>query len=273
MSKTNFKKLIAFLEYKMRTKKQQLLNTVVKHQMANFKSIPIIIISFNQLLYLEKLVSFLLNKEYTNIIIVDNNSSYKPLLEYFKNIENKVTLYRLKTNDGHLALWKNTTIFNTHCKGYYAVTDADVVPLNECPDDFMKYFRKLLDKAWLCTKVGFSLKIDDVPDTNPNKKHVLEWESKFWTTKINSLAYKAEIDTTFALYRPGYQYKLKDFTKAWRTDYPMQAIHGGWYLDVDNLTEEQAYYINTANQSASWNIDSKGVLVNIKHKPLYKDES
>ncbi|RED48372.1 glycosyltransferase family A protein [Seonamhaeicola aphaedonensis] len=272
ISITNVKKFTALLKYAFNLKKNHALNKTVRHQIKNYKAIPIIIISFNQLYYLEKLITFLLNNGYANIVIIDNNSTYKPLLQYFKTIKDKVTIYRLKTNHGHLALWKNQTIFKAHCKGYYVVTDADVVPVTECPEDFMLHFRKLLNKAWDRTKVGFSLKLDDIPETNPSRSKIMNWESKYWTTKIHDVAFKAEIDTTFALYRPGYKYKLKDFTKAWRTDYPLQAIHGGWYIDIDNLTEEQEYYIKTANQSASWNINTKGELVNNIHKPLYKDE-
>ena len=102
-----------------------------------------------------------------------------------------------------------------------------------------------------------------------HKLNILKWESHFWKSKINEKVYKAEIDTTFALYRPRYRYKLKHFTKAWRTDFPLQAKHGGWYMDINNLTEEQQYYMKTANDSASWQMSKQGELINKKHKPLY----
>ncbi|TWO34380.1 glycosyltransferase [Seonamhaeicola sediminis] len=273
ISGTYINKLIVFIKHLVFTHIAYLFNATVRAQLKNYKHIPIIIISFNQLYYLEKLVTFLLEKDYRNIVIIDNKSTYKPLLQYFKTIEHKVTLYRLKTNNGHLSFWREEELVEKYTKGYYVVTDPDVVPIKDCPEDFILQFRKLLDKAWNITKVGFSLKIDNIPDVNPNKSKIISWESKYWTTKIHNLAFKAEIDTTFALYRPRYKYQLKDFTKAWRTEYPLQAIHGGWYIDINHLTEEQEYYIQTANQSASWNINAKGELVNDVHKPLYKDES
>lgn len=272
IAKRHISKLFKLVTHKLRLYVHRYLNPVVRQQLKDVKQIPIIIISFNQLKYLKALVDFLLRNHYRNIVIVDNDSSYKPLLDYFKTMPSQVTLYRLKQNNGHLVFWKHKALFERYTKGYYVVTDADVLPLDACPDDFLKTFIKLLDKAYDRTKVGFSLKLDDIPDTNPNKSNILIWESKYWATKIHPLAYKAEIDTTFALYRPGYQYQLKDFTKAWRTDYPLQARHGGWYLDINYLTDEQKYYIKTANQSASWNIDAKGKLINQAHKPLYNNE-
>ena len=245
-------------------------NSIVRNQIKDFKQTPIIIISFNQLYYLKQLIAFLQKNEYKNIVIIDNNSTYPPLLEYYENLESTIVIHRLKDNLGHLSFWKRADIFKQYSKGYYVVTDPDVVPIDVCPENFLEEFRKLLDKAYDRTKVGFSLKLADIPNTNPNKSKILEWESQFWKSKIRPTAYKAEIDTTFALYRPYYNYNLKHFTKAWRTDYPLQARHGGWYIDIDNLTEEQEFYLKSANESASWQINQAGDLVNKVHKTLYE---
>ena len=250
-----------------------LFNRTFRQQRKHYKNIPIIIISYNQLYYLKKLVEFLLEKGYRHLVILDNNSNYPPLLDYLAAIESRVTVIRLDENKGHLAFWKTAEVYKSYSKGYYVLTDPDVVPVDNCPENFLLTFRRLLDKAFDRTKVGFSLKLDDIPYTNPNKDHIERWESKFWSTKIHPLAFKAEIDTTFALYRPRYRYRLKHFTKAWRTSYPLQARHGGWYFDVKNLTNEQTYYMKTANDSASWHIDAQGKLINVKHKSLYSNDA
>ena len=272
ISKARLSKLIKLIKHKRRVWYNHHFNPVVKAQLKNPKSIPIIIISFNQLKYLKQLVNFLLKHEYSNIVILDNKSTYKPLLDYFESIEKQVTIHRLQKNIGHLSFWESEAIFKKYSKGYYAVTDADIVPVEDCPDQFLSEFRKLLDEAYDRTKIGFSLKIDDILETNPNKEKIVQWESQYWKSKIKRTVFKAEIDTTFALYRPNYKYQLKHFTKGWRTDYPIQARHGGWYIDINNLTEEQQYYMKTANASASWQIDEQGELMNPTHKPLYTDE-
>ena len=252
---------------------QRYFNITIVRQRKNPKTIPIIINNFNQLFYLKQLIESLQKRGYTNIVILDNNSSYKPLLDYYKSIEKAVKIHRLSSNYGHLSFWKQSELVEKYTKGYYVVTDPDIVPLAECPDDFLKTMLKLIDKAYDRTKVGFSLKLDVIPDCNPQKKTIQDWESQFWTSKIHPLAYKAEIDTTFALYRPGYTYQKKNFTKAWRTDFPLQAIHGGWYINPHDLTEEQAYYQNTANISASWLLEKDGELKSNLHQKTYTNES
>ncbi|WP_347924934.1 glycosyltransferase family 2 protein [Pontimicrobium sp. SW4] len=238
-------------------------NKVTLKQNKNYKSIPIIIVSYNQLFYLKKLINFLLKNEYSNIVIVDNNSNYKPLLTYFDELKDKVEIHRLTENFGHRVFWEQKEIFNKYNKGYYVLTDPDIVPLNSCPNDFVLKFKQLLDKNWKLSKVGFSLITDDIPDTNPNKTKILEWENRFWKNKTKSGDYQSSIDTTFALYPPKNIWSFREnFYHAIRTNNPYMAIHGGWYMDIDNLTEEQKFYMSTASSSSSWNINSKGDLAN-----------
>jgi hypothetical protein len=266
-----WQKLKLLIKHSLNLIYHRLCNKVVARQKKDPKSIPVIIISFNQLTYLKQLVNWLTDNNFKKVVIVDNSSTYPPLLEYLKGIENKVTVHYMENNEGHLVFWKNKELFKKYSKGYYVVTDADIVPIEDCPDNVMQLLITQLDRAYDRTKVGLSLKIDDIPEFYPNKKAVLIWEGQFWKSEIHPNSYKAEIDTTWALYRPGYKYKLKRFTKAWRTKPPYTARHGGWYIDADNLTEEQKYYIQTANHSASWNIDSAGNLVNEIYKKIYKN--
>ncbi|RZN83112.1 MAG: glycosyltransferase [Winogradskyella sp.] len=270
--KYRYGRIIAFISNMHFVYIKCFFRSLIRQQRKSPKTIPIIIINFNQLFYLKQLIDSLQEKGYSNIVVIDNNSTYKPLLEYYNTIEMDVKIHRLDSNDGHLSFWKHKELVEKYTKGYYVVTDPDIVPLTECPDDFLKTMLKLLDKAYDRTKVGFSLKIDTIPKHNPQMEKIKEWEKQFWTTKIHPKAYKAEIDTTFALYRPGYTYQRKNFTKAWRTDYPLQAIHGGWYINPANLTEEQIYYQKTANESASWLLEEDGELKSELHQKTYTNE-
>uniref|UniRef100_UPI0040480F33 glycosyltransferase family 2 protein n=1 Tax=Mariniflexile sp. TaxID=1979402 RepID=UPI0040480F33 len=239
-------------------------NLNVLRQNMDYKSIPIIIISFNQLYYLKQLIGFLKKCNYTNIIIIDNNSTYIPLLDYFETIASTVTIHKLKENYGHLVFWKHKELFAKYSKGYYVVTDPDIVPVEDCSKDFVLHFKKILDKNFQVTKVGFSLKIDNIPDSNPNKQKVIDWEQQFWKNKTKDGNYIADIDTTFALYKPKYEYEEFFFYKSIRTKKPYLAMHGGWYLDTKNLTEEQNFYFATCNDSSSWRINEQGELHNQK---------
>lgn len=236
-------------------------------QRVDYKNIPIIIISFNQLYYLRELVTFLLKHNYRNIIIIDNHSSYPPLLEYFNSIESKVKIIRLNKNYGHTVFWDNESLFKKYSSGYYVITDPDIVPVSDCPQDFLKTFYCLLKENKNITKVGFSLKIDDIPETNKNKPFIVQWEKQFWENKEKNY-YLAGIDTTFALYRPNYR-KKEGFCDAIRVDYPYQAIHGGWYIDNDNLSEEQKFYMKHTSASSSWRVDDDGNLLNEEYKNYF----
>ncbi len=92
-------------------------------------------------------------------------------------------------------------------------------------------------------KVGFSLKIDDIPYTNINKQKVIDWESQFWKNQNKDADFIFKIDTTFALYRPYYKYNSKDFYDAVRTNIPYQAAHGGWYLILKILLKNNFFIL------------------------------
>jgi len=226
----------------------------------NYKEIPIVIINFNQLFYLEQMIEFLLNRGFKKIVIIDNNSTYPPLLEYYDRIQSQVTVHRLDTNEGHLVFWKRQDLFEKYINDYYVVTDPDIIFNRNLPKHFLNYFKVLLDHYSWATKVGTALQIDDIPNSFLPKEKVLKWENKFWVTKLMKNVYFADIDTTFALYRKYYKYD-SNFFIAIRVSGNFLAKHGGWYLDIKNLTEEQKFYMQTSDSSNSWKMDENGDLI------------
>ena len=160
--------------------------------------IPIIINNKNHLTYLRRLITSLERRGYHNIYIIDNASTYTPLLKFYE--ETSYTVFRLKENVGFCALW-DTEIFDMFKGQYYVYTDSDLELIDECPDDFMVVMHYIANKYGL-NKVGFSLPIDDLPAHFANAEEVKKWESWFSTIKIERLAFEARVDTTFALYKP-----------------------------------------------------------------------
>lgn len=238
---------------------------LLKNQVANPLSIPIIIINFNQLHFLEKLVNFFLNRGHENIIIVDNKSSYPPLLEYYNELKSNsnVTIELMANNYGHMVFFNNKSLQKKYGKGFYFLTDADIVPNANLPLDFFEIMLKFMKNNFVnITKVGFALDIDSIPDYYTKKQNVINWEKAFWKnrTKEKEESYFALIDTTFALYKPGYPNKNKnaEFFYGIRLANDFTALHGGWYIDYNNLTEENIFYQNTAQESSSWKIDKDG---------------
>lgn len=230
--------------------KHILKNPVVKYQRKNPKSIPIFIISYNQLDNLRNLIEYLSSRGYSNLNIVDNASNYPPLLDYLEKIRDEFRVFKMDKNYGYRVFWLKKSTFEEKLKGYYAITDPDILPHKDCPVDFMHVFLQILESYSGIDKVGFGLRIDDIPETNPRKNEILKWEQKFWKNPTPCGNFYADIDTTFALYRPGHNHISY---KGIRTKKPYLARHMGWYIDPANLSENESFYQATAGSSHFWN--------------------
>jgi hypothetical protein len=204
----------------------------------NYKSIPIIINNFNRLGYLEELIASLEQRGYTNIFILDNCSTYPPLVAFYRSTPH--TIIRLARNTGYMALWK-TDVFKKFRRGYYVYTDADVVPVEDCPPDFLLHLLNLLKKYPQVEKIGLGLKIDDLPDQYALKQEVIDWELQFWKKEVEKGVFDAPVDTTFALYKP-YAKGNAEQCPAFRTGGKYLARHLPWYENSARPTEEAIFY-------------------------------
>jgi len=238
---TRYYKLIAVL------KRTFLLPSKNYSSGKNIFEVPIIINNRNRVTFLKQLINWYQNAGYKNIVVLDNDSTYQPLLEYYK--ESGVKVIYLKKNVGHLALWKSG-VHKQFYKDYYVYTDPDVLPIENCPVDFMQHFITILNKYPNIEKIGFGLKIDDLPDYYAKKDDVIDWEKKHWEVQIEHDVYDAALDTTFALYKP--------FTRgdiwvqnALRTGGNYIARHLPWYENSSNITDEDKYYLNNMKKGAS----------------------
>lgn len=240
-------------------------NSFVRKQRKNPNSIPVIVINFNQLGNLKKLIDFLLERKIEDIVIVDNKSNYPPLLEYYKTIQPEVKVEIMDKNYGHMVFFENERLQKKYGQGYYFVTDADILPNPDLPNDFIKTMINKMDKYnKKIVKVGFALDIDTIPDYYPLKEKVINWEKQYWTNELEKNIFFAAVDTTFALYKPGYPTKFKvkphQFYHAIRIAGNFTCKHMGWYLNAKALTEEQVHYMKTSSTSNSWKFDNEGNL-------------
>jgi hypothetical protein len=236
------------------------LNKPARVTSATLKNIPIIINNYNRLDCLRHQITWLERAGMRNIYIIDNASKYPPLLAYYRQTQH--TVFLLNRNVGFMALWK-TILFQKFRNDYYVYTDPDILPIEKCPLDVIKYFYDLLQKYTDADKVGFGLEIQDLPNSYPLKDKVQLWEGKFWKEDIEPNVYSAPIDTTFALYRPGRMGGSE--LRALRTGGSYLARHISWYLDPCNLSDEELYYIQHAGSSSSWTAELLGKEHNLKY--------
>ncbi len=171
-----------------------------------------------------------------------------PLIEFYKTIRYNIIYF--DENLGHMAFWKSC-LFDKYRDNFYILTDPDILPTEECPNDFIKVFFNNLRKYPFVRKVGFSLKIDDLPSDAILSKDAYDWEKQFYDYPIDkSQLYYAPIDTTFALYLPDRFCKKIDFLSAFRTMEPYTARHLPWYKRAHEKTEEDIYY--SSHKTNGW---------------------
>jgi hypothetical protein len=162
----------------------------------------------------------------------------------------------LDKNLGYKALWISD-VFKQFKDSYYVYTDSDMEISEECPDDFMQHFLNVLHQYPLSQKVGFGLRIDDLPNYFENKQKVIAHETRFWQHPVANELYKAEIDTTFALYRPYCKGVANIYSEVYRTSTPYLIRHLPWYVNSENMSEEEQYYVNNITQSTHWSIQAQ----------------
>lgn len=217
-------------------------------------SIPVLINNFNRVDLLEKQIDWLLSlDDKVSIIIVDNLSTYPPLLDYYKNINHPlVQVVYLNFNS-----WRKGAEYLGEKKltefKKYIITDSDLLPFSDTPKDLVSHISNLMDKYPNYNHIGTSLEINDLPDKNPMKSKVVHFESDYWAPKaemLNDEVYVAKIDSTFAMYRRNSKVLITH--PALRTCRPYTLKHIDWYLAPEDFSEEYIYYLKSCKSFATW---------------------
>lgn len=246
------KKLKAFAA--LQTRKMKRLFVKTKMTGEECFNIPIVLNNRNRYTYLRDLVNWLQAAGYKNIFILDNDSDYPALLDYYKGTTAKV-IY-LKKNVGYKALWQ-TDLYEELKNKYYVYSDADLIPGKDCPDDFIYTLYQVLTK-YDAEKCGPALRIDDLPEHYEFKQKVLNNEKIFWEKSLEFEVYDAPIDTTFALYKP-FAFGDAEECKAIRVGGKLTFVHRPWYENSASLDEETQYYIKHASSSSFWYTKAKTI--------------
>lgn len=197
----------------------------------NPRNIPIYLISFNRYQWLRDMAKEC-ERFSDNIIIVDNQSTWEPLVEWLHSCPYEVI--HAPENYGKKVVWR----LELPHDNYYVVSDPDL-DLSGVPSDLLPLLQHGLYQHPDYHSCGLSLCIDDIP---PDQRvRVLAGERRFWDQKIGRSFFHAAIDTTFAMYRLGDR-PTYGGRKALRTAPPYTARHLPWYLTKDSMTEEDLFY-------------------------------
>lgn len=204
----------------------------------NWQDTPIFVISFNRVHALRQLIDWLKRASMTRITILDNHSTYDPLLRYYETLED-VQMIVLPQNEGHDVFWNRG--YHLHQDSRFIVTDPDVVPDANCPLDLVLRMHQIADR-YEPAKVGPGIRIDNLPNHYHLKELMLCSERGYWdegSRVPQGDAFFARIDTTFALYEPG---AGKWDNNHIRLDFPYVVEHLPWYDDSSQPNEERDFY-------------------------------
>lgn len=195
-------------------------------------SIPVYINNRNRLTSTRALVEYLEAVPGARPIIVDNGSTYRPLLEWYRHCPAEIVRTR---NYGPRGPW---LILHPLMRmaAYFVVTDSDL-DLSSVPLDVLEVLRDGLDRYPDRVKAGLSLETCDLPQHCDSTAIVQAWERKFWISRLDARWWDAWVDTTFALYRTGGNFP--GIRPALRADRPYTARHLPWYRIE---SEEERYY-------------------------------
>jgi len=199
--------------------------------------IPIVINNRDRFTTTKNLVEkLLLSDTNEKIIILDNGSTYTPLLNWYDFVSSKIEV-RYYENEGHLALW--ATGLYKELGEYFVYTDSDIELDTNLPQDWKERMLGYCQKYE--TKVAMALRIDDLPNHYKYKNQVIRNEGRWWLKQIEPDIYEADTDTTFFMMRNtgDNQYKSLRIAKS-----GFMCRHHPWYLNLDNLDPEEKYYLD-----------------------------
>ena len=261
--------------YRKKSKRSRSIKSKAKHKKymrgggaISQRSIPIFIISWNQHTYVKSMIDQLKKYPDLTIYIIDNKSTYEPLVAYLKEIDGKngvKVLYQDK-NYGHKVYEEPHLIKFIDELGvnYYVVTDPDLKLNDKMPANFLEVMAQLSDK-YKKNKTGLALDLKNNIDmdrrlkSDGNKK-ITDIEAPYWTKRIEDDKYEiydAPVDTTFSLINKQHR-KVGDLESSMRIAGDFTAVHRPWLKNFrDELAPgELEFYLNNDNKSTTikeWN--------------------
>ena len=212
----------------------------------------VVINNRNRLTTTKNMVDKLLNlNPDEQIIIIDNGSTYPPLLDWYKTVGQtnfNITIdveIRFEKNEGHLALW--ATQLDKELGDFFVYTDSDIILNENFPMDWKEIMYNVHLKYGY-RKVALGIRIDDLPEHYRYRNQVMRNEGRWWLEAVDEHLYKADTDTTFAFMK-NFLDNCYPSLRITRPD--MICRHHGWYLDLDNLDEEEKYYLENLENTTT----------------------
>lgn len=228
-------------------------------------SVPILIVSYNNGIYVNHCVQQL-NTRSIKPIIIDNASKDAETLAILAEITaaKRAFVVRSAVNMGARVGFQGP-IYDV-LPDTFGYTDPDLLFNRHLPADFIQQLTNVCDH-FKCFKAGFALPYQvehsltdrrmksSLGNIVPFDKLVTvpQWESRFWNKPLKHdrlEVYAAPIDTTFAIYHK--KHYNGDFFDAVRVAGDFSALHMPWFPDLDLLSPQHRSAYLKGNKSSTW---------------------
>lgn len=223
------------------------------------KTLPVIICVFNQYTYLKNLISKLNQNGFFNIYVLDQKSTYQPLINYLKDNNGKnFTVFYESMNYGphNFFVERKYQVFSGMP---FLYTDPDIDFNYLAPNFLTKFFE--LSNLYKVFKVGSALYIPKDSEIKPgislfgnqgNKISVENHERQFWVSEIQTGVYNSPIDTTLHVFFPEYYKEEQPLITGLRVGLDGFVIkHLPWHKDDPMPEDELNFYLQEAKHN-SW---------------------
>ncbi len=225
----------------------------------------IVIMSWNWLTSLQKQCEFFTNCGHT-VVIVDNMSTYPPLLKFLEECPYKVVSTKgIELSTYNRFVWEISGLLDDVGE-FYAVTDSDL-GFENVPKDFCEVLQTHIERTGGILKCGLSIHIADLPDNIYANRYV-DAEKNNWGSLDEYGFHGVAVDTTFAVYskercrniagmwRPENSVCSSSFLdnfyfyRSHRSPEPYTVSHLPWYMDINNLSSEEQYMIKVSRHGS-----------------------
>ena len=220
--------------------------------------IPVYIPTFNNPTYTNNFINQLERLNLSMITVVDNASTYPPMVKLLHEISSTYELIRLNENRGPHLLIRDLNYYEK-LPNYFILSDPDIEISRNIPEDFVKTLIEVSEEFKI-GKVGLALAIPSEEELlekfiylDGEKRSLIEWEEQFWENEVGKTSHGDSIflttlDTTFALYNKKY-FNLEDRYKSLRIGGRFTSKHLGSYAKTIVPQEENEYYLNKTRYS------------------------
>jgi hypothetical protein len=214
-------------------------------------TVPIYVPTFNNPTYTRNFLNQVDGLNFSRIIILDNKSTYQPMIDLLAQIDSKYEVIRLEENYGPHYILRNPDYYKT-LPDIFSLSDPDV----EFPKNISGNFQEEMINIGIkyrFGKVGFAIEVPSeseflelVVNLDGKLRNMHEWEQQFWQNQIDKTStgdpiFQTTLDTQFAIYNKEF-FSPEERYKALRIGGKFTSKHLGFYKESIVPKEESDFY-------------------------------